>query len=242
MELGICAEDARRQLAGFLSVIERKRPFLTLKLALSLDGRIATATGESQWITSPDARRAVHAMRANHDAVLVGGGTARTDDPSLTVRDMGVSHQPLRVVASRRLELPWPSKLSDTIEDGPVWLLHGAGEAPAEPQALWSNAGANLLAVPLKGRQLDLAAALEKLAEQGVTRVFCEGGGAFAASLLETGLVDELVVFSAGKVLGAEGTPGIGALGLDRLQDAPNFVLIERRTIGPDILHRWAKP
>ena len=241
VETGLCADKARQQLAGFLSVVHRKRPFLTLKLALTLDGRIATATGESQWITGADARRMVHGMRASHDAVLVGGGTARTDNPTLTVRDMGQRHQPLRIVASRRLDLPIPSRLSETLELGPVWLLHGVGEAPPEAEDQWAKVGAKLLSVPVRGRQLDPLAALETLGAEGVTRIFCEGGGTFAASLLEAGLVDELVVFSAGKLLGAEGMPGVGALGVDRLADAPGFSLIECRPFGADILHRWQK-
>ena len=95
-----------RDHAGFFLRTEQGRPLVTLKLASSFDGRIATGSGQSKWITGPDARRAVHAMRARHDAVMVGGGTARADDPSLTVRDLGVEHQPVRVVISRHLDLP----------------------------------------------------------------------------------------------------------------------------------------
>lgn len=242
VDVGVGADKARRQHAGFLSVIERKRPFLTLKLAMTLDGRIATATGESRWITGEAARRVVHTMRATHDAVLVGGGTARADDPSLTVRDLGILHQPVRIVASRHLDLPWPSKLAEPADAGPVWLLHGDGEVPDAAKARWIGAGAKLLPVAVEAGQLKLVAALNQLAEEGITRVFCEGGGAFAAALLEAGLVDELVAFSAGKLLGAEGTPGIGALGVDKLTHAPGFELVECRRVGSNILHRWQRP
>ena len=238
---GVLEDQAIAANCGFISRVTQGRPHLTLKLALSLDGRIATASGESQWITGPAARRAVHALRAQNDAVLVGGGTARADDPTLTVRDMGQGHQPLRIVASRRLDLPWPSRLSQTLEQGPVWLLHGEGEVQAETSERWKEAGARLWPVPVRGRQLDTSAALQVLGEEGVTRVFCEGGGTFAASLLEEGLVDELVVFSAGKLLGAEGTPGVGALGIGRLAEAPEFTLSECRPVGADILHRWSR-
>jgi diaminohydroxyphosphoribosylaminopyrimidine deaminase/5-amino-6-(5-phosphoribosylamino)uracil reductase len=231
--------EARQANAGFLSRMTRGRPHLTLKLATSIDGRIATATGESQWITGPAARRVVHAMRASHDAVLVGGGTARADDPSLTVRGLGTDHQPVRIVAVRRLDLPTDGKLYRDISAAPVWLCHGADAAEARCR-VWRERGARLLEVPaLHGRQLDPASMLAALGEAGITRVFCEGGGALAASLLGAGLVDDLVTFTAGLGLGAEGTPGIGAMGLDRLAAAQRFRLVALRAIGPDALALW---
>ena len=132
VEIGLCARQAKDDQAGFLLNIRQKRPFLTLKLAMSLDGRIATASGESRWITGPQARSVVHSYRANHDAVLIGGGTARADNPELTVRGMGNVQQPVRVVASRYLDLPTGSKLSETAKDSPVWLLHGEGGRPVQ--------------------------------------------------------------------------------------------------------------
>ena len=237
---GVLAAEARSANAGFLSRIERGRPWLTLKLALTLDGRIATATGESRWITGPAARRRVHAMRAAHDAVLVGGGTARADDPALTVRDMGMQRQPVRLVAARRLDLPRDGTLVRTIAEAPLWLLHDpAATAPTEAAA-WEARGARLVACRSgRGGQLDPAALLAALGAEGLTRVFCEGGGSLAGSLLSAGLVDELAVFSAGLAIGAEGRPGIGALGLDRLGEARRFRLVAVETVGEDILHRW---
>ncbi len=125
VECGLLEAKARDAQAGFLSRIEKGRPWLTLKLAATLDGRIATATGESQWITGPEARRAVHAMRMRHDAVMVGGGTARADDPTLTVRGIGADRQPVRIVVSRRANLPTPSRLTETMDQAPLWIAHG---------------------------------------------------------------------------------------------------------------------
>lgn len=236
---GVCEAEARALQSGFLSKITRGRPWVTLKLATSFDGRIATATGESQWITVPEARRQVHLDRARHDAVLVGGGTARADDPSLTVRGLGISHQPVRVVWSRRLDLDGAAQLKATARDVPVWLCHGP-DAGAEARSLWQGAGARLIEVPTGGgRQIDPVAALSAMADAGLTRVYCEGGGALAGSLLSAGLVDELVGFTAGLALGAEGQPSIGAMGVDALSDAPRFRLIETRVCGGDVLHRW---
>lgn len=231
VDVGVREAEARADLAGFLSRIERGRPLVTLKLATSLDGRIATASGESRWINGPEARRHVHALRANHDAVMVGGGTARADDPLLTVRDMGDVPQPVRVVLSSRLDVP-TGALAGSLEVSPVWLVHGPGaEAP------WP--GAELIEAPMTGRDLDLPAVLSALADRGLTRIFCEGGAALAASLLHHGLVDRLITMTAGLAIGAEGTPGLGALGLDRLADAPRFTLDHSRRIGADVITEW---
>ncbi|NNE88839.1 MAG: bifunctional diaminohydroxyphosphoribosylaminopyrimidine deaminase/5-amino-6-(5-phosphoribosylamino)uracil reductase RibD [Silicimonas sp.] len=236
---GVCEAEACADQAGFLSVHTRGRPTLTLKLATTLDGRIATATGESQWITGPEARRKVHSLRASHDCVMVGGGTARADNPSLTVRDADTSAQPVRLVVSRRLSLPWPSKLVETTGQSPVWIVHGDGDADPADMKRWREAGAKLLPVPAQTGQINLTVLLTTLADEGLTRVFCEGGGAFAASLLAAGLVDDLIVFTAGKVFGAEGQPGIGALGVSQLANAPVFDLVETARFGADVMHHW---
>lgn len=239
VDVGLGAEEAAQDHAGFLKVQARGLPFVTLKLATSLDGRIATATGESQWITGPAARRLVHGQRARHDAVLVGAGTVRADDPALTVRGMGMRHQPVRVVASRRLDIP-VGRLADDLPGVPVWLCHGK-EAEETTIARWQGLGAKTILCPAAQRQVDPVAMLTALAGAGLTRVFCEGGGSLAASLLAADLVDEMVGFTAGIALGAEGMPGIGALGVDRLADAPRFDLVETRAVGPDVMCRWRR-
>ena len=140
---GVLAQAAARDHTGFFMKTEQGRPLVTLKLASSFDGRIATASGHSQWITGPEARRNVHAMRARHDAVMVGAGTARADDPSLTVRDLGIDRQPVRVVVSRHLDLPLMGKLARTAGEVPLWICHGAG-ADAERIRAWEGLGARL--------------------------------------------------------------------------------------------------
>lgn len=242
VETGLLSAEAERVHRGFFSRVRQGRPMLTLKLASSFDGRIATATGESQWITGPAARRLVHAERARHDAVLVGGGTARADDPMLTVRGLGVDRQPVRIVASRHLNIPQEGRLMASLDAGPVWLVHDGAEGAVPDAERWAARGATL--VPTRagpGGQLDPGAVLAALGERGLTRVFCEGGGALAASFLQAGLVDELVGFTAGLALGAEGRPSLGALGVEALAEAPRFDLVEARAVGGDVLHRWSR-
>ncbi len=235
--VGVRGEEARRDHAGFLLRVTSGRPFVTLKLASTLDGRIATATGESQWITGPAARAMVHALRAKSDAVMVGGGTARADDPLLTVRGMGERPDPVRVVLSRDLDLPLDGQLARTARAVPLWLLHRHG-ADAGP---WDAAGAICLPCPDTRDGLDLRAALGVLAGQGITRVFCEGGGQVAAGLLQANLVDELVLFQAGMALGSQGRAMLGRLGSERLADAPRLRLTDLRPIGDDVMSRWVR-
>lgn len=237
---GVLTEAARADQAGFLSRVTAGRPAVTLKLASSFDGRIATASGESQWITGPAARREVHALRMRHDAVMIGAGTARADDPALTVRGIGAARQPVRVVLSRTLDLPQGGQLAASARDVPLWLVHGIDADPGAV-ATWRALGAELLPVSVAHGQIDPAAALAALGERGLTRVFCEGGGALAASLLAAGLVDTLIGFTAGLALGAEGRPAISALGVASLAEAPHFTLAQIRAVGGDVMHVWRR-
>ncbi|WP_376875050.1 bifunctional diaminohydroxyphosphoribosylaminopyrimidine deaminase/5-amino-6-(5-phosphoribosylamino)uracil reductase RibD [Albirhodobacter sp. R86504] len=235
---GLLGDEARADLRGFLSRITQGRPMLTLKLATSLDGRIATASGESQWITNPASRARVHGLRASHDAVIVGGGTARADDPLLTVRGIKVARQPVRIVAASTLDLP-RERLAASLHEGPVWLFH-TSQAPSEARAFWSGIGAEL--IEIEGPSpMSPTAILRALGDRGLTRVFCEGGGEFAASLLQAGLVDCLVSFTAGLVIGADGRSGTGAMGLTRLSLAPRFHLADVEEIDGDIMHTWIR-
>ncbi|MCL4108769.1 UNVERIFIED_CONTAM: hypothetical protein GTU68_049110 [Idotea baltica] len=237
---GVLGDEIAFDLTGFLSRTTLGRPAVSLKLASSFDGRIATASGHSQWITGQKARHMVHGLRARHDAVLVGAGTARLDDPALTVRGYGNVTQPLRIVMSRRLDLPLSGQLARTAKDHPVWICHGT-DADADRQRAWKSVGAKLIAIQSLGGQLDVSAALHALGQEGLTQVFCEGGGALAASLLSADLVDDLYGFTAGLVIGAEGMPAVGALGLSDLGDAPRFDLVSSQQVGADVMHHWRR-
>lgn len=239
--VGVLEDEARELNQGFLSRVTQGRPMLTLKLATSFDGRIATATGESRWITGPEARRYVHGMRARHDAVMVGGGTARADDPSLTVRGFGEIPQPVRVVLSRSLDVPKDGVLAQTAGQVPLWICHGDGVDPAKVAA-WADLGARLIEVPVApGGRLDPEGVLQALGAAGLTRVFCEGGGALTASLVAADMVDVLVGFTAGVTLGAEGWPSLGAMGIERLSEAARFELTQVADCGGDVLHIWRR-
>ncbi|MEO1552088.1 MAG: bifunctional diaminohydroxyphosphoribosylaminopyrimidine deaminase/5-amino-6-(5-phosphoribosylamino)uracil reductase RibD [Pseudomonadota bacterium] len=231
-----CKAQAEEVHRGFLHRQRLGRPFLTLKLATSLDGKIATATGESRWITGVQARRAVHLMRARSDAVLIGRGTAQADAPRLDVRDLGLAPRtPIAVVASSSGQLP-PGPLRDAAASRPVWLAHGP-DANVDPMA---HTGVRGLPVQLTPQgQLDTSALLARLGQEGVNEVLCEGGATLAASLVQAGLVDALVWINAGLSLGAHGLSALGPFGSAVLADAPRFVLQNHRNLGGDVISVW---
>ncbi|HTQ34394.1 MAG TPA: bifunctional diaminohydroxyphosphoribosylaminopyrimidine deaminase/5-amino-6-(5-phosphoribosylamino)uracil reductase RibD, partial [Stellaceae bacterium] len=239
-EAGLCAEEATELNAGFFSRVTRGRPLLTLKLATSLDGRIATASGESRWITGLAARARAHLLRATHDAVLVGTGTALADDPQLTCRLPGLEHRsPVRVVLDRLLRLPPALHLFAEARAVPTWVAALPSADPAR-RAVLAEQGVKLIgAQPDAAGAVDLAALLRRLGDEGLTRLLVEGGGSLAASLLRAGLVDGLVWMRAPLVIGGDGIPGIAALDFGALASAPRLKLMSSETAGGDVIETY---
>ena len=211
---------------------------VTLKLATSLDGRIATVSGLSRWITGEAAREAVHRLRAEHDAVLVGIATALADDPELTVRLAGYAGpQPARVVLDSRQRLSPVSKLAKTAREIPTYVV-----ATTEPDPALIETGVRVIQVRgSDGDRPALKSVVEALAAEGLSRLFVEGGGQLAASFVREGLVDALEWFRAPILLGGEGRPGVGALAIATLAEAPHFRRVEVREVGPDLWERYAR-
>ena len=211
---------------------------VTLKLATSLDGRIATAGGESRWITGDAAREAVHRLRAAHDAVLIGVETALADDPELTVRLPGFEGpQPARVVLDSRQRLSPSSKLARTAREIPTYVI-----SVAPPNPALAAAGVRVITVPAIGEDRpELRTVVEALADEGLSRLFVEGGGQVAGSFLRCRLVDALEWFRAPILIGGEGRPGVGALAVAALAEAPHFRRVEVREVGVDLWERYAR-
>ena len=233
---GVCAAEASELNAGFFTRIKLGRPLVSLKLATTLDGRIATRTGDSKWITDDAARRRAHLLRATHDAILVGTGTALADDPELTCRLPGLAaRSPVRVVLDRALRLPDTAKLLTTARAVPTWIVTAAG-GDATRRAAVERAGAEIIEVPVSFGQLTLRAALSALGARGVTRVLAEGGSALAASLLRDDLVDRVYWFRASMVIGGDGLPATQSFGVERLADAKRFERVDIENVGADTL------
>jgi diaminohydroxyphosphoribosylaminopyrimidine deaminase/5-amino-6-(5-phosphoribosylamino)uracil reductase len=236
VEIGVCETECAYQHRGFFSVHRRGRPWIALKLATTLDGRIATTRGESRWITSPESRAHAHRLRDAADAVMVGSGTARADDPALTVRraDGRVVRAPLRLVVDAALAVPARAALFRDAHAARTWLLTARGHSGAALAAR-SARGARVLELLRRGAHLDLARAAERLAKEGLTQILVEGGGGLAAALLRAGLVDELHWYLAPSVLGGDARSAIAGLGVARLADRLAFELADVRRLGPDL-------
>ncbi|MGF1457118.1 MAG: bifunctional diaminohydroxyphosphoribosylaminopyrimidine deaminase/5-amino-6-(5-phosphoribosylamino)uracil reductase RibD [Alphaproteobacteria bacterium] len=234
---GVLAEAARDLTMGFLSRVSRRRPMVTVKLASSMDGRIAAPGGVSQWITGPTARAHGHGLRASHDAILVGTTTAIVDNPRLTCRLPGLEQRsPIRIVTDGGLRVPLTHSLVASARDIPTWVLTAPDAAPARRRAL-EGAGVTVLTVPRRpGQGLDLNAALALLADRGMTRLLVEGGATLVASLIADGCVDRLYWYRAPMVLGGNGIAAIGGLDVAHPRMAPGFVLRSTRRLGPDTL------
>ena len=242
VEVGEGAEEATEINAGFLMHVRIGRPLVHVKLATSIDGRIATATGESKWITGEVARARGHRLRMMYDAILIGIGTAIADDPELTCRLPGLSaYSPVRVVLDSQARLSPDSRLARTATARPVWLLC-TPEAPGSRRAPLAAMGVEVIEVPADcNGHVDVLAAAFALGKYGVTRLLVEGGGEVAAAFLAANLVDRLSVFRGGRLLGGDSRSAVAALGLEKLDFAPRFTLVSSRTVAGDTLESWTR-
>ena len=231
---GVCAEIADRLIEPFRKWISTGRPYVTLKMAMTLDGRIADARGKSRWITGEKARRRVHALRDRVDAVMVGARTACLDDPSLLGKRR--TRVPYRVVLDSHGSLPVGAQvLSDGHEASTI--VATTRRCPPARRKVYRDRGARVCVLPSARGRVRLESLLDELGERGCLHVLSEGGGEMAASLIAEELVDELLVFVAPLVVGGGGKPVVGGTGW-RLDEAPGFRLVETRRVGDDVLLR----
>jgi diaminohydroxyphosphoribosylaminopyrimidine deaminase/5-amino-6-(5-phosphoribosylamino)uracil reductase len=237
----LLADEAAEIQAGFTLRVTRGRPLVTLKLASTLDGRIATHGGESQWITGAPARRMAHVLRGRHDAVMVGVGTVLADNPELTCRIPGFRASPVvRVVADSHLRTSLSSRLAMTAAEAPTWMLIRDGTDPARREA-FANLGCTVIAVPGAAAGVDIGAAMQALGRAGITRLLVEGGGQIAAAMLRAGLVDRIAWFHAPAVMGGDGWPSVQAFGIETLAAMPRFTRTNSIPLGDDMLTEFAR-
>lgn len=231
---GVGATTARHLIAPFSQWIRTGRPYLTLKLALSLDGKIADKRGRSRWISGPSARRQVQALRRSADVILVGAGTAVADDPSLLPKPSG-GCRPWRVVVDTRGRLAPGARI---LTDGhqAQTIIATTRRCPARRQAAWRRSGAQVWILPQTKDGVSLPALTRKLGKLGALHVLCEGGGKLAASMIRAGLVNEFLFFIAPLVIGGLAAPGAVSGAGWPLPSAPKLVFAECRKIGQDIL------
>src|SRR5262245_7529827 len=241
VDVGLGADEARRVHAGHIRRVQDGRPHVTLKLAVSRDGKAALAGRRPAAITGEMARAQVHLMRAMHDAILVGIGTVITDDPLLTCRLPGMkARSPVRVILDRALRLPQQSRLARSARDVPLWVIAGDGAPAAREQAIRAL-GADVLRVSERGGRLDVAEALVALASRGVTRLMVEGGPTIAAALVGADLVDAAVLFRGPGEIGPDGVDALEALPLTALTQSLTLKLINTEAAGPDRIETFER-
>jgi diaminohydroxyphosphoribosylaminopyrimidine deaminase/5-amino-6-(5-phosphoribosylamino)uracil reductase len=233
VRLGPYTEIATRLNESYVKWITTGTPFVTLKMAMSMDGKVATKTGDSEWVTSEEARADVHDMRAASGAVMVGIGTVLRDDPRLTARNPGVKRQPARVVVDSMARTPLESKVLD-LSEAPTIVAVTARAHPQRVELLRAH-GAEVIEAGTGG-QVDLQRLMKLLGEREVTSVLAEGGPTVAASLLASGTADKVVFFVAPKVVGGADAPGpVAGDGVGLMADAVGLVMDSVEAVGPDV-------
>ncbi|WP_338634611.1 bifunctional diaminohydroxyphosphoribosylaminopyrimidine deaminase/5-amino-6-(5-phosphoribosylamino)uracil reductase RibD [Afipia carboxidovorans] len=238
VDVGLCRDEAAQAHSGHFLRVREGRPHVTLKLAVSADGKIAAAGGKQVAITGEAANARVHLLRAESDAILIGIGTALVDDPLLTCRLPGMEHRsPVRVVLDRALRLPGESRLVHSARQTPLWII-AAETAEAAATAKLGAAGAHLFRLPVEDHAagLDLNAVLRTLSEQGITRLLVEGGAKVASSFLAAGLVDEFWLLQGAKSIGADGLPALEGQDLDAVTASSGWRIDATQMLGDDRL------
>ena len=242
VECGLGGAEAAEINAGYILHRTLGRPLVTLKLATTLDGRIATHRGESRWITGDSARAAAHLLRARHDAIMVGIGTALSDNPSLTCRLGGMdAYSPVRIVADSSLRLPLSSTLVETAGKVPTWIVCSTDADENTANALIKkNVHIVRVEASSAGRPRPEAIA-QAIGERGLTRVLIEGGGKLAGEFLHADLVDHLAWYHAPMLIGGDGIPSAAAFGVEKLGKAPAYVRSGLELVGRDLYETYQR-
>ena len=237
---GVLGDESNALNEGFFLSVQENRPFVSAKIASSLDGRIATKSGESKWITGSLSRQRGHVFRSTHDAVLCGIGTVLADDPSLTVRlDGHDGFQPVRIIIDRDLKISLECKLALSAKDHPVWIVCNES-APSDKKKTICDLGAVLIELkPDADGRFSALGILQAIAQKGMTRVLIEGGGDTISTFLQEGLVDQLLWFRAPKVIGGDGVPALPALNVEGIGECLCLTLLECERLGDDVLEIW---
>ena len=241
VEVGLMASRAREMNEVFIKYITTKHPFVLLKSAMTLDGKIATVTNASRWITGETSRKMVHLLRQRLSAVMVGVNTVMFDDPLLNIRLKGVCKNPLKVIADTHGRISTEAKV---LTNDPQLTLIATTELadPAKIKQI-ERMGAQVMICPLKNSMVDLGFVMNSLGVMGIDSIMIEGGSTLAFSALQEGIVDKVISFIAPKILGGANAPtAVGGIGIEKMEDAINLTKLRTRKVGQDLMiEAWAK-
>ncbi|WP_293448408.1 bifunctional diaminohydroxyphosphoribosylaminopyrimidine deaminase/5-amino-6-(5-phosphoribosylamino)uracil reductase RibD [Persephonella sp.] len=232
VDVGILKEKAEKINEDFFVYIKEKRPFVHLKIAQTLDGKIATKTGSSKWITGEKARRYAHKLRKEATAVMVGVGTALSDNPSLTVRDYPSKKQPVRVLIDKDLKTPENYKIFDSSSKT---IVFASKSAPSEKVKKLKEKGVNIIFLPLKDNRFAVEDILSSLYDLNVMHLLVEGGKDLITQFIERGLFDKISLFQAPKLIGEDGLSSVGSLGVEDVSQSVNFRIESIKGLDQDI-------
>lgn len=235
VEVGVLAQEAQRLNEAFSKYITTGLPWVTMKVAMTLDGKIATRTGASRWISCEASRQKVHELRNTHDAVLVGIGTVLADDPLLTTRLPG-GRDAVRIILDSRLRLPLEAKVINPASSAPTWVAT-TDKAPVEKRKELEKLGVEVLVLPSEEGRVSWPALLKTLGEREIMSVLIEGGAEVNASALANGVVDRVIAFIAPKIFGGREAPGpVGGMGVSQPYEAWELEQVEVHPSGADIM------
>ena len=239
--VGVRESQAKFLNRGFLTRITKGRPHFTLKTATSLDGKIATAEGQSKWITGTAARAQGHALRARHDAILTAMGTITADNPELTCRLPGLKNRsPIRIILDPGQNVSREAFLIETADQHPIWVITAKDSGPPPGHLISNNIKLLQCDTDYNGR-IKLTNLAQILGQEGLTRILVEGGSQLSASFIKNNLVDELIWFRAPFVIGGDGLPAVAGVSLAQLIEAKRFRLIDSRKLGDDMMETYVK-
>ena len=240
--IGVLQDEAERLNAGFIHKVKLGRPLVTLKVATTADGRIATKTGESKWITGPLSRKRSHIMRSQYDAIAIGINTVFQDNPQLTCRLPGLEDRsPVRVVFDSKLTIDTQSQILQTAGIYKTWVITSKNHEVSMISKI-EKYGVKIISVGLDSEgHIDLSLALSALADRGITRLMIEGGATLSTSFLRANLVDLLAWFRASSLIGDDGKPVFSNLGVEGIDNMHKFKLLSHENIGPEILDLYGR-
>jgi diaminohydroxyphosphoribosylaminopyrimidine deaminase/5-amino-6-(5-phosphoribosylamino)uracil reductase len=234
VRIGVLENECRALIESFSKFITRRLPFVTLKLAATLDGKIAAASGDARWISGEDSRLTVHRMRNEVDAIVVGIGTVKADDPQLTCRIPG-GRNPRRIVLDSRLGIELSAAILHQVDPAKTIIVTGTAVARAKLRSL-EALGAQVWSMPLRHREVAWLPLLRKLAALGIVSVMIEGGAAVAASALKAKIVDKIIFFYAPKFIGGDGRAMIAPLNIRRVRNSIPLKKIRVEKSGADLM------
>ena len=236
VRLGVLEGECQRLNEAFITWVTKGRPFVIMKSAVTLDGKTATAKGDSKWITNEQSRRFAHRIRSWVDAIVVGAGTVLKDDPELTCRLAKEARDPVRIIVDSRLRISPEARVFRTNSKAPTWVAT-LETAPADKALRLEGAGARIVRVPGRQGNIDIEKLLVALADQNITSLFLEGGMELNTSFLKARLVDKIYLFYAPMIMGGRDSKGIAAdLGIDLVSQCISFTKVRTRHFGNDVL------